>query len=104
MSSPVPASPYPGVCNEHRHSAQDGGCAEEFRTPAAPPLVAESPLSTDDLDTRPGGGSRTSRVGGVGTAAGGPSGLVSEGRMDTDPDGVGWSLRDDDCPLEGALA
>ena len=24
--------------------------------------------------------------------------------MDTDPDGVGWSLRDDECPLEGALA
>ena len=24
--------------------------------------------------------------------------------MDTDPNGVGWSLRDDECPLEGALA
>lgn len=24
--------------------------------------------------------------------------------MDTDPDGVGWSLRDDECPLEGATA
>lgn len=24
--------------------------------------------------------------------------------MEADPDGVGWSLRDDDCPLEGALA
>jgi hypothetical protein len=33
-----------------------------------------------------------------------PSGLVSEGRMDADPDGVGWSLRDDECPLEGALS
>jgi hypothetical protein len=33
-----------------------------------------------------------------------PTGLVSEGRMDTDAEGVGWSLRDDECPLEGALA
>jgi hypothetical protein len=24
--------------------------------------------------------------------------------MYTDPDGVGWSLRDDECPLEGALS
>jgi len=24
--------------------------------------------------------------------------------MDTDPDGVGWTLRDDECPLEGAVA
>lgn len=24
--------------------------------------------------------------------------------MDTDPNGVGWSLRDDECPLEGALS
>nr|CRY95929.1 hypothetical protein [uncultured prokaryote] len=33
-----------------------------------------------------------------------PTGLVLEGRMESDPDGVGWSLRDDECPLEGALA
>lgn len=32
------------------------------------------------------------------------TGLVLEGRLDTDPDGVGWSLRDDECPLEGALS
>jgi hypothetical protein len=24
--------------------------------------------------------------------------------MDTDPDGVGWTLREDECPLDGALA
>lgn len=24
--------------------------------------------------------------------------------MESDPNGVGWSLRDDDCPLEGAIA
>ena len=34
----------------------------------------------------------------------GPTDLVLEGRMDTDPDGVGWSLRDDECPLNGAVA
>lgn len=33
-----------------------------------------------------------------------PSGLVLEGRMGTDPEGVGWTLRDDQCPLEGALS
>lgn len=31
-------------------------------------------------------------------------GLVLEGRMASDPDGVGWTLRDDECPLDGALA
>ncbi len=43
----------------------------------------------------------------TGAAVGGPTGLVSEGRLEpepTDPDGVGWTLRDDECPLEGALA
>lgn len=39
---------------------------------------------------------------GVGGAV--PTGLVLEGRMDTDPEGVGWTLRDDECPLEGALS
>ena len=30
--------------------------------------------------------------------------LVLEGRLDTAPNGVGWSLRDDECPLEGAIS
>lgn len=37
-------------------------------------------------------------------ASAGPTELVLEGRLDTDPDGVGWSLRDDECPLEGSIA
>lgn len=39
-----------------------------------------------------------------GDAAGVPTGLVLEGRMYTDPNGVGWSLRDDECPHEGSIA
>jgi hypothetical protein len=30
--------------------------------------------------------------------------LVLEGRMQTEPQGSGWTLRDDECPLEGALS
>jgi hypothetical protein len=34
-----------------------------------------------------------------------PTELVLEGRTHTDPNGVGWTLRDDDyCPVAGALA
>jgi hypothetical protein len=47
----------------------------------------------------------------TGAPAPGAPGLVSEGRMGTgagevaeDPDGVGWSLRDDECPLTDVLA
>lgn len=72
MSSPVPASPYPGTRNEHRPSAQDGFSLSAEATHTVP-LVAESPLSTDDLDTRPGGGSRTSGVGEAALAAEPPS-------------------------------
>lgn len=43
---------------------------------------------------------------GIGPEGAEPSGLVLEGRTQTepppDPNGVGWSLRDDECPLEGA--
>ncbi len=39
-----------------------------------------------------------------GVAAQRPTGLVSEGRLESDPDSVGWTLRDDECPLDGALA
>lgn len=35
---------------------------------------------------------------------GAPSGLVLEGRLEPDVDDVGWTLRDDECPLDGALA
>lgn len=41
---------------------------------------------------------------GSGAPAPGPTGLVLEGRTQTDRDGVGWSLRDDECPLEGSVA
>jgi hypothetical protein len=44
----------------------------------------------------------------VDAAAAPATGLVLEGRTEPrespDPDGVGWTLRDDECPLEGALA
>lgn len=33
-----------------------------------------------------------------------PTGLVLEGRLATDPDRVGWTLRGDDCPLDGAVS
>ena len=33
-----------------------------------------------------------------------PTGLVLEGRLEPDPDGVGWSLRDESCPLDGAVS
>lgn len=33
-----------------------------------------------------------------------PTGLVLEGRLESDAEGVGWTLRDDECPLEGAFA
>lgn len=33
-----------------------------------------------------------------------PTGLVLEGRLETDPDGVGWSLREGECPLSGAVS
>lgn len=33
-----------------------------------------------------------------------PTGLVLEGTLHTEPEGVGWSLRDDECPLDGALS
>lgn len=33
-----------------------------------------------------------------------PTGLVLEGRLESDPDGVGWTLRDDECPLDGSIA
>lgn len=49
-------------------------------------------------------GQQDTGSGGTGDAEGGPSGLVSEGRLATDPNGVGWTLRDDECPLHGALA
>lgn len=39
-----------------------------------------------------------------GTPEAGPTGLVLEGRLGTDPNGVGWSLRDDECPLDGAVS
>lgn len=43
---------------------------------------------------------------GGGSPQAAPTGLVLEGtsqtRTDPDPDGVGWSLRDDECPLEGS--
>jgi hypothetical protein len=44
---------------------------------------------------------------GTGAPAPGPTGLVLEGRTQTevtDPDGVGWTLRDDECPVEGSIA
>lgn len=41
---------------------------------------------------------------GTGPPGPGPTGLVSEGTSQTSADGVGWSLRDDDCPLEGAYS
>src|SRR5262245_8036566 len=100
-SSPDPASAYPEASNEHRPSAQDGVCRRVSDSPTAP-LVAEGPLSADGLDTRAGGG--LSPFPGPGQPQAGPTGLVSEGRLATDPNGVGWSLRDDVCPLDGALA
>lgn len=42
---------------------------------------------------------------GTGAPAPGPTGLVSEGRLHADPldpNGVGWTLREGDCPLEGS--
>lgn len=44
---------------------------------------------------RPGAGPR---------ARSAPTGLVLEGRTPSSEEGVGWSLRDDECPLYGALA
>lgn len=41
---------------------------------------------------------------GSGALAPGPTELVLEGRTHADPNGVGWTLRDDECPLDGALA
>lgn len=39
------------------------------------------------------------------TPEAGPPGLVLEGTLsEATADGVGWSLREDECPLEGALA
>lgn len=58
-------------------------------------------------------GSPRDRQGGVATLEGAPeggvpkappTGLVLEGRLATDRDGVGWSLRDDACPLLGGVA
>src|SRR4051794_10081428 len=39
-----------------------------------------------------------------GAGAAGPTGLVLEGRLEADRQAVGWTLRDDDCPLDGAVA
>ena len=49
---------------------------------------------SDPRDEPAGGGAAEPR----------PTGLVLEGTSQTSRDGVGWSLRDDECPLEGALS
>lgn len=59
--------------------------------------------------TRPTDGREASCEGvgeppGDGAPAPAPTGLVLEGRLEADPDGVGWSLRDDPCPLDGAVS
>lgn len=40
----------------------------------------------------------------AGDAAGVPTELVLEGRLEPSPGGVGWTLRDDECPLDGSVA
>lgn len=59
----------------------------------------------------PVGQDSTSRLapGGHSAFEGAPPGapsteLVLEGRLQTAPNGVGWTLRDDECPLEGAIS
>lgn len=87
--------------------------ASRFRSDAAEPLsVAERPWgglpegTSESTATVPQASIETRQAGArEGRATGAAPGLVSEGRLITaDPDGVGWSLRDDECPLEGALA
>jgi hypothetical protein len=56
----------------------------------------EDPLGTVRVSTA------IDAPGGAGGA--GPTGLVLEGRLHADPDGVGWSLRDDECPLAGGVS
>lgn len=58
--------------------------------------VCEAPRSDPDEPVR--------NLPGEGAAGGGATGLVLEGRLHTDPDSVGWTLRDDECPLAGAVS
>lgn len=95
------------------------------------PLVSEGPPVADGLDTRSGGGPssrpevfldghlaefKRASLDPVSEFSGSldeflmarqgtrSTGLVLEGRTQTDPNGVGWTLRDDECPLDGALS
>ena len=61
----------------------------------------QKPPGRDELEVGPRG---VSPVRGSGAPEAPPSGLVLEGRLATDPRGVGWSLRDDECPLRDALS
>lgn len=64
-----------------RSSVEAGGeCAQRTTTPRQPPNGAL------------GGGSPEAA----------PTGLVQEGRLGPEPKGLAWTLRDDECPLEGA--
>jgi hypothetical protein len=76
------------------------------------PHVASSSAGGEQAHGTPAGPSDRlygprGEVGGAGPEGPGPTGLVSEGRLHADPldpNGVGWTLRDDDCPLDGAVA
>lgn len=67
-------------------------------------VAAESSVEQTQDSARSRADSGEFRPAGARRASAGPTELVLEGRLDTDPDGVGWTLKDEDCPLEGADA
>lgn len=88
--------PRRGATRDHLGPGLSAGGEQLQGTTTAPTQHAAAPR-------RRTSGS-TAEAAGDGPPGAGPTGLVLEGRLATDPDGVGWSLRDDECPLEGALA
>lgn len=71
--------------------------------------MSEAPTAADGRGLCHGDALGTLAMGAVQGSAGAgqrpaPTGLVLEGRLQTEPEGVGWSLRDDSCPLDGAVS